>query len=145
MPKYEEMTMKVQEIMSTKVETISPASSLRATARTLSNLNVGALPVVDDGKLVGIITDRDVSVYAIAIGRDPQNTDVQKVMTKDVFTCLENQELSEAAEIMKAHNIRRLAVVNRNNNIVGFLTVDDLAHVSGDLAGAVLEAAVAIH
>ena len=137
--------MKVLEIMSTKVETISPTSSLRATARTLSNLNVGALPVVDDGKLVGIITDRDVSVYAIAIGRDPQNTDVQRVMTKDVFTCLENQELSEAVEIMKAHNIRRLAVVNKNDNIVGFLTVDDLAHVSSELAGAVLEAAVAIH
>ena len=137
--------MKVQEIMSTKVETISPTSSLRATARKLSNLNVGMLPVVDNDKLVGVITDRDVSVYAIAIGRDPQNTEVGKVMTKDVFTCSENQELSEAAEIMKTHSIRRLAVVNKNNDIVGVLTVDDLAHVEIELAGAVLEAAVAIH
>ena len=137
--------MKVQEIMSTNVETISPTSSLRATARALSNLNVGALPVVDDGKLVGIITDRDVSVYAIAIGRDPQSTDVQTVMTKEVFTCNENEELSEAAEIMERHKIRRLAVTNRNNDIVGFLTVDDIAHVSHDLAGTVLEAAIPIH
>jgi len=139
------MTMKVQEIMSTNVETISPASSLRATARKFSNMNVGALPVVDDGKLVGIITDRDVSVYAIAIGRDPQSTDVQTVMTKEVFTCNENEELSEAAEIMERHKIRRLAVTNRNNDIVGFLTVDDIAHVSHDLAGTVLEAAIPIH
>ena len=137
--------MKVQEIMSKKVETIKPSSSLRAAARSLSNLNVGALPVVDDGKLVGIITDRDVSVYAIAIGRDPQNTDVQKVMTKDVFTCYEDQKLSEAAEIMEQHNIRRLAVMNRNDEIAGFLSVDDLAQVSHELAGGVLEAAIAIH
>ncbi len=137
--------MRVQEIMSTKVETIKPTSSLRATARTLSNLNVGALPVVDDGKLVGIITDRDVSVYAIALGRDPQSTEVQKVMTKEVYTCRENQELSEAAEIMEKHNIRRLAVMNSNNDIAGFLTVDDIAHVSHELAGNVLEAAIAIH
>lgn len=137
--------MKVQEIMSTKVETIKPTSSLRATARTLSDMNVGALPVVDNGKLVGIITDRDVSVYAIAIGRDPQSTDVQTVMTKDVYTCNENQELSEAAAIMERHKIRRLAVMNTDEDIVGFLTVDDLAHVSHELAGTVLEAAIPIH
>ena len=139
------MTMKVQEIMSTNVETIKPTSSLRATARALSNLNVGALPVVDDGNLVGIITDRDISVYAIAIGRDPQSTDVQKVMSKDVFTCNENQNLSEAAEIMKLHNIRRLAVIDDNNDIAGILSLDDLAHVSHELAGAVLEHSKAIH
>ena len=137
--------MRVQEIMSTKVETIKPTSSLRATARTLSNLNVGALPVVDDGKLVGIITDRDVSVYAIAVGRDPQSTEVQKIMTREVYTCNENQQLSEAADIMKNHNIRRLAVMNNSKDICGFLTVDDIAHVSHELAGNVLESVRAIH
>jgi len=137
--------MKVQEMMSTKVESISPTSTLRTTARKLSNLNVGALPVIDNGKLVGIITDRDVSVHAIAIGRGAESTDVQKVMSKEVYTCNENQELSEAAEIMEKHNIRRLAVMNRDDDIVGFITVDDLACVSPDLAGAVLEAAVPIH
>ena len=137
--------MKVQEIMSTKVETIKPTSSLRATARTLSNLNVGALPVVDDGKLVGIITDRDISVYAIAIGRDPQSTDVQKVMSKEVFTCNENQDIEEAAEIMKLHNIRRLAVLDDADSISGIISIDDLAHVSRELTGAVLESSQAIH
>ena len=73
--------MKVQEIMSTNVVTIEPHLSLRAAARSLSNLGVGALPVVKDGELLGVITDRDVSVYAKAIGRDPQNTEVQVVMT----------------------------------------------------------------
>ena len=137
--------MKVEKIMSTEVKSILPTSSLRATARTLAQLNVGALPVIDDGKLVGIITDRDVSVYAIAIGRDPQSTDVQKVMTKEVFTCNENQELSEAVEIMEKYNVRRLAVTNNDKDVVGFLTVDDIAHVSHELAGCVLEASTAIH
>lgn len=137
--------MKVKEIMSANVEIVKPTSSLRATARTLSNLNVGALPVVDDGKLVGIITDRDVSVHAIAIGREPQSTDVQTVMTKEVFTCKADQSLAEAAEIMEQHNIRRLAVVNEDGEVVGILTVDDIAQVSHELAGGVLEAAIAIH
>ena len=137
--------MKVQEIMSTKVETIKPTSSLRAAARRFSELNVGVLPVVDEGKLVGIITDRDVSVYAIAIGREPQSTDVKVVMSKEVFTCNANQSLAEAAEIMEQHNIRRLAVVSDNEEVVGILTVDDIAQVSHELAGGVLEAAIAIH
>lgn len=137
--------MKVKEIMSANVEIVKPTSSLRATARTLSNLNVGALPVIDDGKLVGIITDRDVSVHAIAIGREPQSTDVQTVMTKEVFTCKADQSLAEAAEIMEQHNIRRLAVVNEDGEVVGILTVDDIAQVSHELAGGVLEAAIAIH
>lgn len=137
--------MKVKEIMSANVETVKPTSSLRATARTLSNLNVGALPVVDDGKLVGIITDRDVSVHAIAIGREPQSTDVQTVMTKEVFTCKADQSLADAAKIMEQHNIRRLAVVNEDGEVVGILTVDDIAQVSHELAGGVLEAAIAIH
>lgn len=137
--------MKVQEIMSTNVETVSPTSSLRATARRFSSLGIGALPVVDNGKLLGIITDRDVSVYAVAIGRDPQNTEVKTVMTKEVFTCFEDQNLTEAAQIMEDHKIRRLAVLNREEQITGFLTVDDLAPVSHELAGAVLASATAIH
>ena len=137
--------MKVQEVMSTNVETIEPHLSLRAAARALSSLGVGALPVVKDGELLGIITDRDVSVYAIAIGRDPQNTEVQVVMTKNVVTCFDDQTIDEAAEIMETHNIRRLTVLNRNNEITGFISVDDLATVSHDLAGAVLVAATPLH
>ena len=138
--------MKVQEIMTTKVETISPTTSLRAAARKMADGNVGTLPVVDaDGQLLGIITDRDVSVFAIAMGHDPQSTEVQKVMTKEVATCEESQDISEAAKIMEQHQIRHLAVVGSGNSMTGFLSVDDLARTSSDLAGAVLEAATPIH
>ena len=138
--------MKVLEIMTTQVETISPTSSLRAAASRMAKLNVGALPVVDDtGMLMGIITDRDVSVYAIAMGHDPQSTEIQKVMTKDVATCLEGQNIDEAAKIMEINHIRRLAVIGKNKRMTGFLSVDDLAQSSSELAGAVLEAATPMH
>ena len=137
--------MRVQDVMTTKVETISPTTTLRTAARKMKELDVGALPVVNETELLGIITDRDVSVFAIAMGHDPQSTEVQKVMTKEVFTCSEDQTIIEAARIMEEHKIRRLAVVNDGHKVAGFLSVDDLARVSRELSGAVLEAAVPVH
>ena len=137
--------MKVRDIMTTKVESLKPTTVLRTAARKMSELNIGSMPVVDNnGKLLGIITDRDISVYAIAMGRNPQDTEVQKIMSKDVATCLADQELSDAASIMEQRHVRRLAVMD-NDELSGFLSVDDLAQVSSDLAGAVLEAATPIH
>ncbi len=137
--------MKVEDIMTTKVESVLPTTTLRAVARKMSDLGVGALPVVEDGNLIGIITDRDVSVYAIAMGHDPQSTEVQKVMTREVYTCGAGEDISEAAKIMEQHKIRRLTVMSGDQSLAGFLSVDDIAPVSGDLAGAVLEAATPIH
>ena len=137
--------MKVRDIMTSKVESIEPTAVLRKAARKMSELNIGSMAVVDDdGNLLGIITDRDISVYAIAMGRNPQDTEVQKVMTRDVATCLADQDISDAASIMQQRHIRRLAVME-NNSLSGFLSVDDLARASSDLAGAVLEAATPIH
>ena len=85
--------MKVRDIMTSKVETIEPTAVLRKAARKMSELNIGSMAVVnDDGKLLGIITDRDISVFAIAMGRNPQDTEVQKVMSRDVATCLADQD-----------------------------------------------------
>jgi CBS domain-containing protein len=137
--------MKVEEIMTPKVEAVLPTASLRAVARKMSDLGVGALPVVEEGKLMGIITDRDVSVFAIAMGHDPQSTEVQKVMTREVYTCSVDEDIAEAAKVMEQHKIRRLTVMNNDQVLAGFLSVDDIASVSGELAGAVLEAAKPIH
>jgi CBS domain-containing protein len=94
---------------------------------------------------MGIITDRDVSVFAIAMGHDPQSTEVQKVMTREVYTCSVDEDIAEAAKVMEQHKIRRLTVMNNDQVLAGFLSVDDIASVSGELAGAVLEAAIPIH
>ena len=137
--------MKVHDIMTRKVETLKPTTSLRHAARKMSEFNIGSMPVVDDtNHLLGIITDRDISVYAIAMGHDPNSTEVQKVMTKNVATCTANAELSTAAQIMEQQHIRRLAVID-NDLLCGLLSVDDLARVSQHLAGAVLEAAIPVH
>ncbi|MGD8483976.1 MAG: CBS domain-containing protein [Thioalkalispiraceae bacterium] len=138
--------MKVQDIMSHKVESILPSATLRRAAQKMDLLNIGSLPIMSrEGNLLGIITDRDIGCFAVAMGHDPNRTEVQKVMTRDVFSCLADQELSEAAQLMEQHHIRRLAVLNSDKQVVGFLSVDDLAHGSHDLAGAVLEAATPLH
>jgi CBS domain-containing protein len=137
--------MKVKDIMSTQVEAIEPHLSLRSAARKMNELNLGSMPVVEDGKLLGIITDRDISVFAIAMGHGSESTEVRKMMTKDVFTCTGGQDLAEAALIMEQKQIRRLAVLDESNALAGFLSVDDIARVSHDLAGAVLEAVSSVH
>ena len=112
----------------------------------LQQLGIGSLPIIsDEGALLGIITDRDISCFAIAMGHDPNSTEVQKVMTKEVFTCFEDQDINDAANLMEDKHIRRLTVLNKDNSVAGLLSVDDLAHSSHELAGAVLEAATPIH
>jgi len=138
--------MKIQDLMSTQVESILPTATLRRAAQKMSQLNIGSLPIIsDEGTLLGIITDRDISCFAIAMGHEPNSTEVQKVMTKEVFTCFEDQDIRNAASLMEDKHIRRLAVLNHDNSVVGFLSVDDLAHCSHELAGAVLEAATPVH
>ena len=137
--------MKVQEIMTEHVESLSPTTVLRHAARKMCELGIGSMPVIEDGKVLGIITDRDISAYAIAMGHDPQSTEVQKVMTRDVVTCFEDQDIADAARIMEQRKIRRLAVLDHDNNLAGLLSVDDLVRGSHDLAGSVLEAATPIH
>ena len=138
--------MKIQEIMNSKVETISPDATTKDAARIMHDLHIGSLPVINERKeLLGIITDRDICCKVVATGRDAGWTKVHEVMHKDVITCFDDQEIGEAAELMANQHIRRLAVLNRNNSMSGFLSVDDLAHGSHDLAGTVLEASTLVH
>lgn len=138
--------MKIQEIMNSKVETISPDATTKDAARIMHDLHIGSLPVINESKeLLGIITDRDICCKVVATGRDAGWTKVHEIMHKDVFTCFDDQEIGEAAELMANQHIRRLAVLNRNNSMSGFLSVDDLARGSHDLAGTVLEASTLIH
>lgn len=137
--------MKVSELMTSHVETITPSVNLRGAARKMKETGVGALPVVEDGKILGIITDRDLACFAIAMGHDLNSAPVSKVMTKDVITCKAGQDITDAAKLMQAHHIRRLLVLKDDNSLAGFFSVDDLVRGSHELAGAVLEAATPIH
>lgn len=137
--------MRVSELMSHHVEAITPDHNIRQASRKMRDLNVGSLPVITDGQLVGIVTDRDISCFAVAMGRDPSSTPIQKIMTTDVVACHDDDDITAAAQLMEQRHIRRLAVLDHDNNVIGLLSVDDLARGSHELAGAVLEAADTIH
>ena len=137
--------MKVKDIMTSGVETIAPDSTLRQAARKMGDLKVGSLLITEDSKILGIITDRDIACFAVAMGHDANSTPVQKVMTKDVITCFADQDIGDAAHLMESRALRRLAVVNGDNTMAGFLSVDDLARHSSELAGEVLKAATPTH
>lgn len=137
--------MLVKEIMTPKMESISPALSLREAARKMRDLNIGSLPVWENGSLIGIVTDRDICCRAVAEGKDPAKTAVSDIMSKDATFCFSDDDVSEAAHLMENRHIRRLAVLNRDKSMAGFLSVDDLARYSHHLAGEVLEAVRPTH
>ena len=137
--------MKISELMSSKVEFTTPMSTTKEAARQMHDLHIGALPVMDEDQLVGIITDRDICCKVTATGRDAGWTKVEEVMVRNVATCFDDQSAGEAADIMIKNHIRRLAVLNHDNAMVGFVSVDDLARSSHDLASSVLEASIQAH
>lgn len=137
--------MKVKQLMSSNVQFTTPTSNTKEAAKLMHDQHVGALPVIADDQLVGIITDRDICCKVTATGRDAGWTRVEEVMTKEVFTCFDDLNENEAADIMIDHHIRRLAVINDEKAVVGLLSVDDLAHSSHELACLVLEASDTVH
>jgi len=134
--------MLVRDVMTKGAECVRPANSLVEAAQKMKNLDVGPLPVCgDNDRLVGMITDRDITVRAVAETCDPRTTMVKDVMTPDVVYCFEDQDVQEAARLMKEHQVRRLVVLNRDKRLVGIVSLGDLAVETGDekLAGKTLE------
>ena len=138
--------MLVRDAMTPRAETVGPEETLQAAAAKMKALNVGALPVKDDDHLVGMLTDRDLAVRAVAAGRDPTRARVREAMTPQVVWCFEDQDTLEAARIMEEKAIRRVMVLDRQERLVGLLSVDDIAAGARQerLAGEVLDSAVAL-
>ncbi len=133
--------MLVKELMSSKVETVNPDTSIKDCAAKIRDLDIGSLPVWDNGKLAGMITDRDICCRVVAEGRDLATTCARDIMTENVAWCFDDQNAEDAAHVMEEKHLRRLAVMSHDDKIVGMLTVDDLARASSGLAGEVLKAA----
>jgi CBS domain-containing protein len=131
-PPPKEADMKISEIMTRDVEVAAPGDTLRSAAQLMADLDVGVLPVTDDGQLVGMITDRDITVRAVAEGKDPRTTRVREVMTEEVIYGFEDQEIDDAIRVMEQKQIRRLLVMNRDKRLVGIVSLGDLATESGD-------------
>jgi CBS domain-containing protein len=140
-----DLTMKIQELMSKKVQSITPGASVTEAARTMRDLDIGSLPVMEGNELLGIITDRDICCRVVGENHDPETTEVRTIMSTDIASCFSDQDVAEAAHLMEGKHIRRLAILQRDNSVAGILSVDDLARCSHDLAGEVLEAAGPMH
>jgi CBS domain-containing protein len=131
--------MQVHDIMSRKVELADPNATIRDVARRMRADNIGSMPVGENDRLVGIITDRDIVVRAVAEERMPGNTSVREVMSAKVCYCFEDDDIEGAARIMAEHQVKRLPVLNRDKRLVGIVALSDLGRCDGDAAQAALE------
>ncbi|MEO7497685.1 MAG: CBS domain-containing protein [Massilia sp.] len=118
----------IQEVMTRDVQSISPEQSVRQAAQLMDELNVGAIPVLDGQKLVGMITDRDITIRSTAAGLAPESTRVGDVMSTDVRTCYASQSVDEVLEQMGDVQIRRVPVVDQQSHaVIGIVSLGDLA------------------
>ena len=126
--------MQVHEIMTPDVEVIHPDATLKEAAEKMSQLEIGPLPVCDGERLVGMLTDHDITIRATAQGCDPNTTTVRNAMTSEVVYCFADQEVQIAAQMMEMRQIRRVPVVNRDKRLVGMVSLGDLSVETQDQA-----------
>ena len=131
----------IREVMTPDVQTICPQETVQRAAQMMDELNVGAIPVCDGDRLVGMITDRDITVRSVAAGQSPDQTFVGDVMSTDVRTCYSNQDLDEVMDTMGDVQIRRVPVIDENSKqLVGIVSLGDIATKStGAVEGALDE------
>ena len=118
--------MKIRQLMTAEVEVIKPGDTLHTAARMMADLDAGALPVGEHDRLVGMITDRDITVRAVAQGKDAEKTAVREAMSAEIRCCFEDDDTEEVAHKMGRWRIRRLPVLNRNKRLVGIVSLGDL-------------------
>lgn len=119
--------MKVNEILTRHPSCVSAGASLLQAARQMKLLDVGMLPVCENERLVGTVTDRDIVIRGIAQQLDPQKAQVRDVMTEEMVWCFEDEDIEEAARLMESRQVRRLPILNREKRLVGIVSVGDFA------------------
>ncbi|HZE91134.1 MAG TPA: CBS domain-containing protein [Rhizobacter sp.] len=129
----------VAKFMTRGVRSMSPGDTLQCAAQAMEELDVGAIPVCDGERVVGIVTDRDITVRGVAPGLPIGSTPISEVMTEGVEYCFEDESIEEAREQMQSAQIRRLPVLDRQKRLVGILALGDVAaKVDSDQAGEAL-------
>jgi CBS domain-containing protein len=119
--------MQIREVMTQGAEVVHfDAPAIEAAAK-MRELDVGSLPVCDGERLEGLLTDRDIAIRLVAEGLDPSVTKVSDIMTPGATYCFDDQTVEEAANLMEAHQIRRLPILNRDKHLIGILSLGDLA------------------
>lgn len=133
--------MKVSEIMTTNFEMVEATSPLTEAAEKMASLNVGLLPVKEGTKLIGLITDRDIVVRALAAKRDPSETQVKDIITSQLVCCIDSDSIESAVQLMEEKQVRRLIVCNEKKEPIGVVSLGDVAAKAqqDELAGEALE------
>jgi CBS domain-containing protein len=119
--------MNVQDIMTPTVDLTDPNTTIREAAQRMRDDDVGSLPVGENDRLVGMVTDRDIAVRGVAAGKTPDDCHVREVMSEGIYYCFEDEDAQRAADVMAEHRVRRLPVLNRDKRLVGVVAIADLA------------------
>ena len=126
--------MKIRDVMSRDVRLVSPDQTIQEAAHLMEEIDAGALPAGENDRLVGMITDRDIAIRAVACGHGP-DTRVREVMTQEIHYCFEDEDIEDVAEKMSELKVRRLPVLDRNKRLVGIVSLGDIAAQHDEIAG----------
>jgi CBS domain-containing protein len=138
--------MKVKDMMHRGVQFVEPGTKIAAIAAKMQQHDIGAIPVCDNGKPVGMVTDRDITIRALANGKDAAKITAKDVMTSKIIYCRDSEEAEDAIRIMESKQIRRLPVLDNNGELVGMLSLGDVSHaMTQNLTGEVTRAVSAHH
>ena len=125
----------IKDLMTGDLKKVNPDTAIQEAANTMKTNDIGALPVMEDDKVVGMLTDRDITIRVVAEGADPTETTVQKVMTDEVHSVYEDQDIQEVTQLMKDKQIRRVVVMTRDGKATGICSLGDLANATKPQTG----------
>jgi CBS domain-containing protein len=128
----EGIVMQVREAMSKKPEFLPPTASLKEAALKMRELDCGFMPIGENDKLIGTVTDRDIVIRTLAKGRDPNNATLRDIMSEHIEYCFEEDDLNKAVQHMEDKQIHRLVVLNKNKRMTGILSLGDIARQSNN-------------
>ena len=132
--------MKVRAIMTKSVECIEPTLPIAKAAQKMRDLDIGFLPVCENDRLLGTVTDRDITIRSVAQGRDPRLATVSEIMTQEAFSCYEDEDVERVGQAMQEKEVRRMLILDRDELLVGVVSLGDIAKTTGEsgLAGETL-------
>jgi CBS domain-containing protein len=131
--------MKISEIMTRDPELVDPNMSIREAARRMKNEDIGALPIGENDRLIGMVTDRDIAIRAVAEDRSPSSTSVRDVMSEKIYYCFEDDDVEAAARCMAENRVRRLPILNRDKRLTGIVALADIAQTGAECEKTALE------
>ncbi len=127
------MGQHIRDVMTTNPATVEHDAKIVDAARVMQRADAGVVPVTENGRLTGMVTDRDIAIRVVAEGKDPESTQVDEVASTDLVTIDPQQDLAEALRLMAQHKVRRLPVVEEDGRLVGVVAQADIARQGDDM------------